>query len=48
VISRYEAAISKTVSSRKIAARAQKLKRAIRAATPDKREAIFNARSWAV
>jgi hypothetical protein len=46
VIGRIEAKIVAAALPRKVAARAQKLKRQLRAATPAARAAIFNARSW--
>jgi hypothetical protein len=46
VITRYEAAMRRDLLTRKVAARAQKLKRQIRAAAPSARAAIFNARAW--
>lgn len=46
VITRYETAMKSVVLARKVAARAQKLKRTIRAAAPAARDAIFQARAW--
>lgn len=47
VIARYEEAVKRTALTRKIAARAQKLKRQMRAATtPAAQKAIFDARTW--
>lgn len=46
VITRYETAVKSVVLTRKVAARAQKLKRQLRAATPAARTAIFDGRSW--
>ncbi|KQU53222.1 hypothetical protein ASG67_10465 [Sphingomonas sp. Leaf339] len=46
VIARYEAKIIAATLPRKVAARAQKLKRQLRAAAPTARAAIFNARTW--
>jgi hypothetical protein len=47
VITRYETAVNATILTRKIAARAQKLKRQLRAATTTAaRQTIFNARTW--
>lgn len=46
VITRYETAIKRTGLDRRVAARAQKLKRAITAAAPADRKAIFDARTW--
>jgi len=47
VITRYEDAMKRTALTQKIAARAQKLKRQMRAATtPAAQKAIFDARTW--
>lgn len=46
VITRYETAMKSVALARKVAARAQKLKRTIRAATPAARDAIYQARTW--
>lgn len=46
VITRYEGAMKRSMLARKVAARAQKLKRQINAAAPSGRAAIFAARSW--
>jgi hypothetical protein len=46
VITRYETAMKSVVLARKVAARAQKLKRTIRAAAPAARDAIYQARTW--
>jgi len=46
VITRYEGAMKRSMFARKVAARAQKLKRQINAAAPSGRAAIFAARSW--
>jgi len=46
VITRYEAAMKRSMLTRKVAARAQKLKRQINAAAPSGRAAIFAARNW--
>ena len=46
VITRYEGAMKRSMLARKVAARAQKLKRQINAAVPSGRTAIFAARSW--
>lgn len=46
VIARYEKKIVEAAFPRKVAARAQKLKRQLRAAAPTARAAIFNARTW--
>jgi hypothetical protein len=46
VITRYETAMKSVSFARKVAARAQKLKRTIRAAAPAARDAIYQARSW--
>lgn len=46
VITRWETAMAQTNLVRKLAARAQKIKRAIRAAAPSARKAIFDARAW--
>jgi hypothetical protein len=46
VITRYETAMKSVALARKVAARAQKLKRTIRAAVPAARDAIYQARAW--
>jgi hypothetical protein len=46
VITRYEGAMRRAQVSRKVAARAQTLKRQISAAAPVARAAIFDARTW--
>lgn len=46
VITRYETAMKSVAFARKVAARAQKLKRTIRAAAPTARDAIYQTRSW--
>jgi len=46
VITRYEGAMKRSMLARKVAARAQKLKRQINAAAQSGRAAIFAARSW--
>jgi hypothetical protein len=46
VITRYETAMKSVSFARKVAARAQKLKRTIRAAAPAARDAIYQSRSW--
>lgn len=46
VITRYETAMKSVAFARKVAARAQKLKRTIRAAVPTARDVIYQARSW--
>jgi hypothetical protein len=46
VITRYEAAMKRSTLARKVAARAQKLKRLINAAAPSARSAIYAGRTW--